>query len=231
MNRILIVEDEPRISSFIAKGLRANGFTPTVVADGTTGLDYALSDEFDLVILDIGLPGIDGFTVLDRLREAGSRVPVIILTARTSPTDTVAGLEGGADDYMPKPFRFDELLARVRLRLRGDHSPDVDALTVGELTLDLHTRRAHVGVRSIDLSAREFALAETFMRHPGQVLSREQLLSRVWGYDFEPGSNVVDVYVGYLRGKLGAERIETVRGMGYRLTMVDSDDPAADEQR
>jgi DNA-binding response OmpR family regulator len=225
VTRILIVEDEPRISSFIAKGLRANGFTPTVVADGTTGLDYAISEEFDLVILDIGLPDIDGFTVLDRLREAGSRVPVVILTARNSPSDTVAGLEGGADDYMPKPFRFDELLARVRLRLRVNHSPDVDVLTVGDLTLDLHARRAQVGVRSVDLSAREFALAETFLRHPDQVLSREQLLSRVWGYDFEPGSNVVDVYVGYLRGKLGAQRIETVRGMGYRLTAGGSDHP------
>jgi two-component system copper resistance phosphate regulon response regulator CusR len=226
VNRILIIEDEPRISSFIAKGLRANGFTPTVVADGVAGLDYALSAEFDLIILDIGLPGIDGFTVLNRLREAGSRVPVVILTARSSPTDTVAGLEGGADDYMPKPFRFDELLARVRLRLRVDHSPEVDTLRVGDLRLDLHARRAEIGARSIDLSAREFALAETFMRHPGQVLSREQLLSRVWGYDFEPGSNVVDVYVGYLRGKLGAERIETVRGMGYRLTTADVDHTA-----
>ena len=226
MNRILIVEDEPRISSFIAKGLRANGFTPTVAAEGTTGLDYAMSGEFDLIILDIGLPDIDGFTVLNRLREAGSRVPVVILTARNSPTDTVAGLEGGADDYMPKPFRFDELLARVRLRLRADHSPDVGALTVGDLRLDLHTRRAHLGARSIDLSAREFALTETLIRHAGQVLSREQLLSRVWGYDFEPGSNVVDVYIGYLRAKLGAERIETVRGMGYRLTTAELDHPA-----
>jgi two-component system copper resistance phosphate regulon response regulator CusR len=218
VRRILIIEDEPRISSFIAKGLRSNGFTPTVAAEGTTGLDYAMAGEFDLVILDIGLPDMDGFTVLDRLRAAGNRFPVIILTARDSTTDTVAGLEGGADDYMPKPFRFDELLARVRLRLRADHSPDVEVLIVGDLTLDLHSRRAQVGARSVDLSAREFAMAETFLRNPGQVLSREQLLSRVWGYDVEPGSNVVDVYVGYLRAKLGAERIETVRGMRYRLT-------------
>jgi two-component system copper resistance phosphate regulon response regulator CusR len=223
VNRILIVEDEPRISSFIAKGLRANGFTPTVVAEGLTGLDYAMSGEFDLVILDIGLPDIDGFTVLDRLREAGSPVPVVILTARDSPMDTVAGLEGGADDYIPKPFRFDELLARVRLRMRVDHTPDDTALTMGDLTLDLHSRRAQVGARSVDLSAREFAMAETFLRNPGQVLSREQLLSRVWGYDFEPGSNVVDVYVGYLRAKLGADRIQTVRGMGYRLASAELD--------
>ena len=228
MKRILIVEDEPRISSFIAKGLRANGFTPTVVSEGMAGFDYAMSAEFDLVILDIGLPDIDGFTVLERLRAAGNRVPVVILTARDSPTDTVAGLVGGADDYMPKPFRFDELLARVRLRLRVDHSPEVAVLTVGDLSLDLRTRRAHVGARTVDLTAREFALAEAFLRNPGQVLSREQLLSRVWGYDFEPGSNVVDVYVGYLRGKFGAERIETVRGMGYRLASSELEPGSAD---
>ena len=228
MNRILIVEDESRISSFIAKGLRSNGFTATVVADGVTGYDYAMSGEFDLVILDIGLPGMDGFTVLDRLRAAGNRVPVVVLTARGSPTDTVAGLEGGADDYMGKPFRFDELLARVRLRLRDGHVPEATVLTVGDLSLDLRTRRVHVGRRTVDLSAREFALAETFLGNPGQVLSREQLLSRVWGYDFEPGSNVVDVYVGYLRGKLGAQRIETVRGMGYRLVAEDPTGPGSD---
>lgn len=217
MKRILIVEDEPRISSFIAKGLRAKGFTPTVAATGLVGLDHALSGQFDLVILDIGLPDVGGFTVLERLRAAGSAIPVIILTARSSPTDTIAGLVGGADDYMSKPFQFDELLARVNLRLRVDHSAESLVLTVGDLSLDLTTRRVIVGVRAVELSAREFALAETFLRHPGQLLSREQLLSRVWGYDFEPGSNVVDVYVGYLRSKIGAERIETVRGMGYRL--------------
>jgi DNA-binding response OmpR family regulator len=217
MSRILIVEDEQRISSFIAKGLRSNGFTPTVVADGTTGLDYALTGEFDLVVLDLGLPGTDGFTVLRRMREAGSRVPVVILTARDSPADTVAGLEGGADDYMAKPFRFDELLARVRLRLRDERSSEVTVLTHGDLSLDLRTRRARVGDRTVDLSAREFTLTEMFLRNAGQVLSREQLLSHVWGYDFEPGSNVVDVYVRYLRKKLGSGRIETVRGMGYRL--------------
>jgi DNA-binding response OmpR family regulator len=179
VRRILIVEDEPRISSFIAKGLRSNGFTPTVTAKGTTGLDYAMSGEFDVVILDIGLPDMDGFTVLDRLRAAGNQIPVIILTARDATTDTVAGLEGGADDYMPKPFRFDEFLARVQLRMRVDHSPEVAVLTVGDLTLDLRTRRAQIGIHSVDLSAREFALAETFLRNPDQVLSREQLLSRV----------------------------------------------------
>lgn len=217
MKRILIIEDEDRISAFVAKGLRSNGFTPTVVGDGLTGYDYALSGEFDLVVLDIGLPGMDGFTLLRRIRGEGSKVPVVILTARDSPTDTVAGLEGGADDYVPKPFRFDELLARIRLRLRDDRSAEPTVLTCGDLSLDLRTRRARVAGRTVDLSAREFTLTELFLRNPGQVLSREQLLSHVWGYDFEPGSNVVDVYVRYLRRKLGSERIETVRGMGYRL--------------
>ena len=169
------------------------------------------------MLLDIGLPGIDGFEVLRRLREVDAALPIIMLTARTSVTDTVAGLGGGANDYVPKPFKFDELLARVRLRLKDATERSTTALELGDLSLDLRTRRAPVDGRSIDLSAREFALAEEFLRHPHQVLSREQLLSRVWGIDFDPGSNVVDVYVRYLREKLGAERIETVRGMGYRL--------------
>lgn len=222
MSRILIVEDEPRISSFIEKGLRAEGFTPTVAADGITGLDYALSGQFDLAVLDIGLPGIDGFEVLRRMRERGSVIPVIVLTARDSVGDTVRGLEGGADDYMPKPFRFAELVARVKLRLRtGTTTTGGEELTTLEaagISLDLIRREARVDGRQVELSAREFVLAETFLRHPGQVLSREQLLSHVWGYEFDPGSNVVDVYVGYLRKKLGAARIATVRGMGYRLT-------------
>ncbi|MGH3317816.1 MAG: response regulator transcription factor [Nocardioidaceae bacterium] len=218
MNRILLAEDETRIASFVEKGLRANGFTPTVVDDGASALGHALSGDFDLLVLDIGLPGMDGFTVLRRLRESRGTIPVIILTARDSVTDTVAGLEGGADDYMPKPFRFDELLARIRLRLRSDRAPEVTLLQQGPLSLDLRTRRASVDGKVVDLSAREFALTEVFLRNPGQVLSREQLLSHVWGYDFDPSSNVVDVYVRYLRKKLGAERIQTVRGMGYRLT-------------
>ncbi|WP_225233234.1 response regulator transcription factor [Klenkia terrae] len=218
MSRILVAEDEPRIASFVEKGLKANGFTVTVVGDGLSALDAARSGDHDLVVLDIGLPVLDGFAVLRALRSEGSAVPVVVLTARDSVTDTVAGLEGGADDYMPKPFRFEELLARVRLRLAPDRQGgELTVLTVGDLALDLRPRRAHVGGRTVDLSAREFALAETFLRHPGQVLAREQLLSHVWGYDFDPGSNVVDVYVRYLRKKLGAARIETVRGMGYRL--------------
>ncbi len=217
MSRILIAEDEPRIAAFVEKGLRANGFATTVVGDGLSALDRARSGEFDLVVLDIGLPVLDGFAVLRALRAERCAVPVVVLTARDSVQDTVAGLEGGADDYMAKPFRFEELLARVRLRLAGARQGEVTVLTAGDLSLDLRTRRASVGGRTVDLSAREFALAETFLRHPGQVLAREQLLSHVWGYDFDPGSNVVDVYVRYLRRKLGADRIETVRGMGYRL--------------
>jgi len=224
MRRILIVEDEARISAFIEKGLKAEGYTPTVVADGISGLDYAVSGEFDLVILDIGLPGMDGFSVLRRLRERNTTLPVILLTARDSVSDTVRGLESGADDYMPKPFRFAELMARIRLRLRPrTEAAEASQLRVGGIELDLLTRQVKVDGRSIELSAREFTLAEVFLRHPGQVLSREQLLSRVWGYDFDPGSNVVDVYVGYLRKKLGHDAIKTVRGMGYRLDAAPSE--------
>ena len=221
MARILIVEDEPRIASFMAKGLTADGFTTTVASDGVTGLDLALSGDFDLMILDIGLPRLDGYGVLDGLRSQGSTMPVVVLTARDSVTDTVNALEGGADDYMSKPFRFAELLARVRLRLRqaNDQSPSrEDSLTVGPVRLDLRARVAYRDGDEVELSAREFQLLELFMLNAGQVLSREQLLSHVWGYDYDPGSNVVDVYVGYLRRKLGADLIGTVRGMGYRFS-------------
>jgi len=217
MSRILIAEDEPRISSFIEKGLRANGFSTDIVEDGVTAYGRARSGDHDLMVLDIGLPQMDGFAVLTLLRRDGSALPVIVLTARDSVHDVVAGLEGGADDYMPKPFKFEELVARIRLRLGGGRPSAVTTLDNGDLTLDLRTRQARTGSTVVDLSAREFALAEAFMRHPGQVLSREQLLSNVWGFDYDPGSNVVDVYVRYLRAKIGADRIETVRGMGYRL--------------
>ncbi|MBB4910856.1 response regulator transcription factor [Actinophytocola algeriensis] len=217
--RILIAEDEQRIASFVEKGLRANGFSTSVVADGDTALSWAVTGDFDLVVLDLGLPGRDGFAVLRAMRETKVTTPVIILTARDSVHDTVAGLEGGADDYMTKPFRFEELLARVRLRLRPtDRAPEVTVLRAGDLSLDLRTRRAQLpGAVTVDLTAREFALLELFLRHPSQVLTREQMLSHVWGYDFDPGSNVVDVYVRALRRKIGNDRITTVRGMGYRL--------------
>ncbi|WAB81592.1 response regulator transcription factor [Microcella daejeonensis] len=219
MSSILIVEDEARIATFVEKGLASAGYSPTVVGSGTAAVDYLATGSFDLVLLDVGLPGIDGFEVLRRIRAAGDTTPVIMLTARSSVEDTVTGLDGGANDYLPKPFKFDELLARIRLRLResGQLATAETALQHGDLSLDLRSRRATVGTTTVDLSAREFALAEQFLRHPDQVLSREQLLSRVWGFDFDPGSNVVDVYVRYLRGKIGADRIETVRGMGYRL--------------
>ena len=217
MNRILIVEDEERIASFVQKGLKANGFVTSVASDVREGLTMARLGGFDMVILDLGLPDGDGMEVLLALREEDSTTPVIILTARDGVADTVNGLESGADDYVPKPFRFEELLARIRVRLREQRAPEATVLRVGDAALDLRTRRVLIGERSVELTAREFALAETFFRHPGQVLSREQLLSHVWGYDYDPGSNVVDVYIGYLRRKLGSNSIETVRGMGYRL--------------
>lgn len=219
MTRILIAEDEERIVSFLEKGLRASGYVTTAVSTGPDALAFARDEDFDLLILDLGLPGIDGQEVLRQLRARGERLPVVVLTARGGVDDTVAGLEGGADDYVTKPFRFEELLARVRVRLRdGASAAEVTVMTHGSLTLDLRTRRAARDGRTVELTAREFTLLETLLRHPDQVLSREQLLSHVWGYDFDPGSNVVDVYIRYVRKKLGADLIETVRGMGYRLT-------------
>ena len=220
MSTVLIVEDEARIASFLTKGLKAAGFTPRVVAKGGEAVEAVLLGGIDLVLLDVGLPDIDGFEVLERLRGQGVRTPIIMLTARSSVSDRVAGLESGADDYMPKPFSFEELVARIRLRLRppaAESAADRNLVEHNGLVLDLRTRRVSADGHWVDLSAREFSLAETFMRHPGQVLSREQLLARVWGLDFDPGSNVVDVYVSYLRGKLGRDRLETVRGVGYRL--------------
>ncbi|NJL65491.1 MAG: response regulator transcription factor [Methylacidiphilales bacterium] len=221
MNRILIAEDESRIAAFIEKGLRSHGFTTAVADDGITGIDMAVSNEFDLVILDLGLPGKDGLEVLEEIRGQGVEIPVIILTARDDIQDKVVGFEAGADDYLTKPFRFEELLVRVKARLRNNNSSsqpkEETTLKAGDVFLDLRSRKVKVNGESTELPAREFTLAETFFRHPGQILSREQLLDRVWGYDYDPGSNIVDVYVGYLRKKLGNNLIETVRGMGYRL--------------
>ena len=217
MSRILVAEDEKRLASFLEKGLRASGFAPTIVGDGITASAVARDEDFDLLILDLGLPGKNGLDVLRDLRESGQRLPVIVLTARADPHDRVAGLEAGADDYLPKPFHFEELVARIRVRLRAGGSTEQTQLRVGDVALDLRTRWATVGDETIELSAREFELLRTFLQHPDQVLSREQLLDRVWGYDYDPGSNVVDVYVGYLRRKLGPHRFQTVRGVGYRF--------------
>ncbi|WP_322411858.1 response regulator transcription factor [Microbacterium invictum] len=216
MTTILIAEDEPRIAAFVSRGLENAGFTTVLVTDGGEALTVALRDGVDLVLLDVGLPTMDGFEVLRELRARGSAVPVIMLTARTSTRDTVEGLEAGANDYVRKPFTFEELLARVRSRLRENPAPAGMTLRHGEVMLDLLGRRATVAGDEVELSAREFALAEQFLRSPGRVLSREQLLSRVWSLDFDPGSNVVDVYVRYLRAKLGSHHIVTVRGAGYR---------------
>lgn len=223
MSRILIVEDESRIVSFLEKGLQANGFTTTHAPDAESATNLALSGEFELIILDLGLPDKDGMTLLGDLRGQGFTQPIIVLTARDDIQDKVKGFESGADDYVTKPFRFEELLARIRARLRNaQHSSGLSEsiLTIGPIVLDRQTRQVQVSGRPVDLSAREFILTETFMRHAGQVLSREQLLDLVWGYDYNPGSNIVDVYVGYLRKKLYSDCIETVRGMGYRMQAV-----------
>nr|WP_306422706.1 response regulator transcription factor [Paenarthrobacter aurescens] len=215
----MIAEDDRRIADFIEKGLRAAGYTCLVVDDGASALLLARSGEFGMIVLDIGLPMLNGFEVLERLRSEGSKTPVIVLTASDSVADTVYGLESGANDYMTKPFQFAELLARIRLRLNDDaDSSPVLNLIHGDMVLDLRSRRVRVGDGGADLTAREFSLLEVFLRHPGQVLTREQLISHAWNMDFDPASNVVDVYVRALRAKIGAERLETVRGAGYRLT-------------
>ena len=216
--RLLVVEDEARIAAFLVKGLTAAGYAVEHVGTGAEAVRRLAPGGTSLIVLDLRLPDMDGFEVLARLRERGDETPVIVLTARSDVHDRVRGLNLGADDYLTKPFAFDELLARVRARLRPSSRPAADAgvLEVSGLRLDVRTRRAEVDGDEAALTAREFALLETFMRHQGQVLSREQLLSQVWGYDFDPGTNVVDVYVGYLRKKIG-DRVETVRGIGYRL--------------
>ena len=216
MPRILIAEDDPLISAFLEKGLRAHGYATTLADDGETAQRLGLTEEFDLLILDMGLPEREGLHVLQELRARGKRMPIIVLTGRPE-RDVVTCLEGGADDYMQKPFRFDELIARVRTRLRKGGTEESYVLSAGDVRLDLKTRRATVNGNTVDLTAREFSLLETFLRNADQVLSREQLLSHVWGYYFDPTTNLVNVYVNSLRKKLGSEVIETIRGVGYRL--------------
>ncbi len=225
MNQILIAEDESRIVSFLEKGLKANGFNTTVAKDADEAINLTLSNHFDLLLLDLGLPKKDGLEVLEQLRGQGATLPIIILTARDDINDKVAGLEGGADDYVTKPFRFEELLARIRLRLRNSqlqsnkNNQIITQLKIANLILDLPTRKVILDGQEIDLAAKEFSLLETFMSHPEQIMTREQLLDRVWGFDYDPGSNIVDVYIGYLRKKLGSKVIRTVRGVGYCLNL------------
>ncbi len=219
--RVLVVEDEPRVASFIAKGLQGAGFSAEVVGTGSEAVRRTLEGAADIVLLDVGLPDIDGFSALAEIRTVDQSTPVIMLTARGDVGSRVRGLELGADDYLPKPFDFDELLARIRARLRQPRQAEASVLQSGDLELDLRTRKARRGDLTVDLTTREFSFLEYLLRHEGQVLTRTQILNGVWGYDFDPGSNVVDVYVGYLRSKLDANCegsiIETVRGGGYRL--------------
>jgi two-component system OmpR family response regulator len=221
--RILIVEDDPGIVSFLVKGLRAEGYATVAAPDGDEAVRLLSSsvEEFDLVLLDLGLPGTSGNEVLRLLRQRNAKLPVIVLTARAEIADKVHGLELGANDYITKPFSFAELLARIRAALRSIGQPTSSELEVGDLRLDLLTKIAWRGGRRIDLAPREWALLELFMRHPTHLLSRARILSEVWEYGFDPGHNVVDVYVSYLRKKLnfpGCEPlIQTVRGVGYRL--------------
>lgn len=218
MSHILIVEDDPRISSFIVKGLKSAGYTSTLIDEGRSAHALARLGGFDLIILDVGLPGMDGFSIMRSLRGEGITTPIIILTARDSVNDTLEGLENGANDYMTKPFQFAELLARIRLRLNDTPTNNTaNQLTHRDLTLDVLTRQVTVGGTQTELTSREFALLETFMRHTNQVLSREQILGQVWGMDFDPNSNIVDVYIRALRKKIGDDYITTVRGTGYRF--------------
>jgi two-component system copper resistance phosphate regulon response regulator CusR len=215
--RILIAEDDPRIAETLEKSLSAHGYTTLLADDGEKAQSLSLTDSFDLLILDMGLPGREGFHVLQELRSRGKTLPVLVLTGR-SERDVVACLEAGADDYMRKPFDIDELVARVRIRLRSNRrvaAPNI--LTAGGVKLDLRSRRATVGERTVGLTTREFALLEMLLRHAGQIMSRKQLLSHGWGHSFDPSSNLIDVGINSLRKKLGADVIETVRGAGYRL--------------
>jgi two-component system, OmpR family, response regulator len=219
--RVLIVEDEPKMAALLRRGLRTEGLVAEVVARGEEALWAATGAPFDAILLDVMLPGMDGFETCRRLREEGVWTPVMMLTARDEVEDRVRGLDGGADDYLTKPFSFAELMARLRALVRRGPVERPAVLQVADLRLDPGRRQVWRGATEVTLSAKEFALLETFMRHPGYVLSRTDLLERVWDYDYEHRSNVVDVYVRYLREKIdrpfGTSTIETVRGAGYRL--------------
>ncbi|MBC7242561.1 MAG: response regulator transcription factor [Anaerolineae bacterium] len=219
--RILLIEDERKIADFIRRGLALEGYQVQVAYDGESGLDAAVEQRPDLIILDIMLPAIDGIEVCKALRDAGFDMPILMLTARDAVRDRVAGLDAGADDYLVKPFAFDELLARIRALLRRRAAAEEEVLQFADLTLRPATREVTRGGRPIDLTAREFDILETFMRHPRQVLTREQLYERIWGYDFSGESNIIEVYIRYLRAKLEANGeprlIHTVRGVGYVL--------------
>ena len=216
MPHVLLVEDDARIREIVERGLGSRGFVITSAEDGPTGLDLACKLDVDLVLLDLMLPGLSGFEVLEGIRLAKPRLPVVALTALDDTRSKVAGLDAGADDYLTKPFSLEELAARVRARLRAQE--DSGALKAGPLTVDPVAHRAVLGGREVPLSARELALLAAFIRHNGQVLSRSQLLDMVWDLNFDPGSNVVEVYVAALRRKIGAEWIDTVRGLGYRFS-------------
>jgi DNA-binding response OmpR family regulator len=219
--RILLAEDEPAIADFIEHGLSAEGYAVTVAVSGEEAIEVALSGDFALMILDRMLPGRDGIEVLESLRALRPELPVIMLTARTAIDDRVAGLDAGAIDYMTKPFSFDELAARVRAHLRLPSQEKTTRLEAQGIELDLLTRVVLRDGREVVLSSKEFDLLAYFLRHPGNVLSREQILSAVWGYSHDPGTNIVEVYVSYLRRKLGRPGspapIVTVRSVGYRL--------------
>jgi DNA-binding response OmpR family regulator len=218
MTRVLVIDDEPRITSFVSRALSADGFDVETAFDGARGYALAATGRYELVILDLLLPGVDGVAVLEDLIQKRPNQRVLVLSALSDVEDKVRCLELGASDYLPKPFAVAELIARVRARLREPASgPDERVLRAGPISLDLVRRAVHVGEKRVSLSEREFLLLERLLLARGDVRSRGRLLSEVWGYSFDPGSNVVDVCVGRLRAKLGADIIETVRGVGYRI--------------
>jgi two-component system, OmpR family, response regulator len=227
--RLLVVEDEVKLAGLLKRGLEEEGYAVDTASDGREALWLAGESPYDAVVLDVMLPDVDGFEICRRLRESGRWAPVLMLTARDSVPDRVEGLDAGADDYLTKPFSFAELLARLRALVRRGGPERPPTLRVGNLTLDPATRRVARGAVSIELTAKEFALLEYFVRHPGEVLSRSRLIEHVWDFAYDGDSNVVDVYVRYLREKVdrpfGRESIETVRGAGYRLREEESSVP------